>query len=55
MANISGYLETIDHDPSGRNVKQAIHDALKAISEDEDAGVYDIAPECVTEFEPIEP
>lgn len=32
MADISGYLETIAHEPKGRLVKQAIYDALLAIN-----------------------
>ena len=33
MADISGYLDTIAHEPKGRLVKQAIYDALNAINQ----------------------
>lgn len=55
MANIESELNTIDHDPVGRRVKQAIHDALQKVNEDDSDISYDIAPEYVTDIEPIEP
>lgn len=55
MANIEAELNAIDHDPVGRHVKQAIHDALYKVNEDDSDISYDIAPEYVTEIEPIEP
>jgi hypothetical protein len=55
MADIATELNTIDHDHVGRHVKQAIHDALYKVNEDDSDISYDIAPECVTDIEPIEP
>lgn len=55
MANIEAELSTIDHDPVGRHVKQAIHDALYKVNEDDSDISYDIAPAYVTDIEPIEP
>lgn len=55
MANIESELNTIDHDPVGRRVKQAIHDALYKVNEDDSDISYDIAPVRVTDIEPIEP
>lgn len=55
MADITTELNTIDHDPVGRHVKQAIHDALQKVNEDDSDISYDIAPVRVTDIEPIEP
>ena len=55
MANIEAELNTIDHDPVGRHVKQAIHDALYKVNEDDSDVSYDIAPVYATDIEPIEP
>lgn len=55
MANIEAELNTIDHDAIGRHVKQAIHDALYKVNEDDSDTSYDIAPVYVTDIEPIEP
>lgn len=55
MANIEAELNAIDHDPVGRHVKQAIHDALYKVNEDASDISYDIAPVRVTDVEPIEP
>lgn len=54
MADIYSELETIDHDPVGKNVKKAIHDALYKVSRDGRETRYDIAPQFVDDFEPIE-
>lgn len=54
MADIHSELETIEHDPVGKNVKKAIHDALYKVSIDGGEIRYDIAPQFVEDFEPIE-